>query len=238
MDEIAREAVTDETEMPAAGRRGRPKGPAEHEDRGVSGDIGAADELAAEPTEPAAAESGEQPQPITDSGELARVLLALLLVNREPISVLRLAQACGASQDLVRIALDQLAARLRDGGFPLEVSLAGDSVRLLTLPDVHPYVARLRGVKKAERLSPAALETLAVIAYRQPVLRAEIEAIRGVKAGPVLRNLLDQKLVSVTGRADVPGRPLQYGTTQKFLERFGLTSLEDLPSIKEFRSLG
>ena len=77
-----------------------------------------------------------------------------------------------------------------------------------------------------------------MIAYRQPVMRSEIEAIRGVKAGPMLRTLLQHKLVSVAGRADVPGRPLQYGTTPHFLERFGLASLQDLPSVKEWKNLG
>src|SRR5262249_12854253 len=101
-----------------------------------------------------------------------------------------------------------------------------------------PYLQRLRGVKRLEKLSPAALETLAVIAYRQPVMRSEIEAIRGVKAGPMLRTLLQHKLVKVTGRADVPGRPIQYGTTQQFIEGFGLSSLQELPSVKEFKQLG
>ncbi len=101
-----------------------------------------------------------------------------------------------------------------------------------------PYLQRLKGVKKLEKLSPAALETLAVVAYRQPVMRSEIEAIRGVKAGPMIRTLLQHKLVKVAGRADVPGRPLQYGTTPHFLERFGLTSLQDLPSVKEWKNLG
>ena len=108
----------------------------------------------------------------------------------------------------------------------------------MTLPEVFPYLKRLKKVKKAERLSPAALETLAVVAYRQPVMRAEIEAIRGVKVGPTLHTLLEHKLVDVVGRADVPGRPLQYGTTQHFLDRFGVGSLKDLPSVKEFKSLG
>jgi segregation and condensation protein B len=84
-------------------------------------------------------------------------------------------------------------------------------------------------VRKSERISGAALETLAVVAYRQPVTKAEIEAIRGVQAGPILRTLIERGLVRVTGRADVPGHPLQYGTTREFLDRFGLSSLGDLP---------
>ena len=122
---------------------------------------------------------------------------------------------------------------------PLELRVQGERVRLFTAPYVYPLLRRLNEKnKKSERLSAAALETLAVVAYRQPVMRAEIEAIRGVQAGPLLRSLLEHRLLKVVGRADVPGRPLQYGTTQHFLDRFGLASLEDLPSVKEFRSLG
>ena len=84
-----------------------------------------------------------------------------------------------------------------------------------------------------ERVSPAGLETLAIVAYRQPVTKAEIEAIRGVQAGPVLRSLVDRGLVKVTGRADQPGAPLQYGTTREFLDRFGLASLKELPRDAE-----
>lgn len=176
--------------------------------------------------------------PIEGIDHLSRVLLTLLLAAREGASLLRLAQSCDVSQKAVAEGLDHLAAMLGEQDLPLELSRSGDHVRLLSRPETFPYLQRLRGVKKTERLSQAALETLAVIAYRQPVIRAEIEAIRGVKAGPILRTLLDHKLVSVTGRADVPGRPLQYGTTQEFLERFGLSSLKDLPSVKEFKQLG
>jgi segregation and condensation protein B len=90
-------------------------------------------------------------------------------------------------------------------------------------------VQRLFKARKAERVSAAALETLAVVAYRQPVSKAEIEAIRGVQAGPILRSLIERGLVRVTGRADVPGHPLQYGTTKAFLDRFGLESVAELP---------
>ncbi len=175
--------------------------------------------------------------PLTEPAELARVLLALLLASREPISLLRLAQACNTTQQAVQGGLTCLERILRDAGLPLAVSRAGESVRVLSLPEVYPYLERLSGVRKAERLSRAALETLAVVAYRQPVIRAEIEAIRGVKVGPMLRTLLEHKLVAVLGRADVPGRPLQYGTTAAFLDRFGLASLKDLPSVKEFKAL-
>ena len=176
--------------------------------------------------------------PLTDPAELGRVLSAVLLTSREPLSIFRLAQICDATQQAVREGLDMLEAEFRRSGLPLTVARTDDTIRVLTLPEVAPYLERSRGIKKAERLSPAALETLAVVAYRQPVMRVEIEAIRGVKVGPMLRTLLEHKLVTIVGRADVPGRPLQYGTTQQFLDRFGLASLRDLPSLKEAKSLG
>jgi segregation and condensation protein B len=185
------------------------------------------------------AADGLPPVPeLQDPAAIARVVFVLLLTQREGVTLFRLAQSCNTTQKLVEAALPRLEADLQQLGLPVELQRAGDSVRLLCQPEVFPYLQRLRGVKKLEKLSPAALETLAVIAYRQPVMRSEIEAIRGVKAGPMLRTLLQHKLVRVTGRADVPGRPLQYGTTQQFLERFGLASLNELPSIKEFKQLG
>src|SRR5262245_51577094 len=185
------------------------------------------------------AEEGLPPVPeLADPAAASRIVFVLLLTQKEGLSLLRLAQACNTTQKLVDQALQLLEADLKAQGLPLEVARTGDVVRLLSAAAAFPYLVRLRGVKKLEKLSPAALETLAVIAYRQPVMRSEIESIRGVKAGPMLRTLLSHKLVRVTGRADVPGRPLQYGTTQQFLDRFGLASLQDLPELREFKQLG
>ncbi|MCL4164323.1 UNVERIFIED_CONTAM: hypothetical protein GTU68_058608 [Idotea baltica] len=103
----------------------------------------------------------------------------------------------------------------------------------MTTPEQNESVARLVKARKNEKLSPAGLETLAVVAYRQPVTKADIEAIRGVQCGPMLRNLVDRGLAKVVGRADVPGGPLQYGTTKEFLDRFGMASLKDLPRDAE-----
>ncbi|MBK8100250.1 MAG: SMC-Scp complex subunit ScpB [Planctomycetes bacterium] len=166
------------------------------------------------------------------------MVFVLILTQREGLTLFRLAQACNTTQKLVEQAIEILRGDLAGMGLPVELARTGDTIKLLSGADTFPYLTRLRGVKKIDKLSPAALETLAVIAYRQPVMRGEIEAIRGVKAGPMLRTLLQHKLVRVTGRADVPGRPLQYGTTEQFLERFGLASLQGLPSLKEFKNLG
>ncbi|MCB9887276.1 MAG: SMC-Scp complex subunit ScpB [Planctomycetes bacterium] len=185
------------------------------------------------------AEDGLPPTPeLTDAAEVAKVVFVLMLSSREGLSLLRLAQACNTTQKLVEEALLLLQSQLQTLGLPVELARTGDTVKWLSSPETFVHLQRLRGVKKLEKLSPAALETLAVIAYRQPVMRSEIEAIRGVKAGPMLRTLLQHKLVKVTGRADVPGRPLQYGTTPLFLERFGIASLQELPSVKEWKNLG
>ena len=187
-------------------------------------------------------ELGEDGLPIvpelTEPAEVARMVYVLMMTSRESMTVFRLAQACNSTQKLVEEGLVLLQQQLRGLGLPVELTRVGDTVRWMSSAVSFPYLQRLRGVKKLEKLSPAALETLAVIAYRQPVMRSEIEAIRGVKAGPMLRTLLLHKLVKVAGRADVPGRPLQYGTTQQFLERFGLASLVELPSVKEWKNLG
>lgn len=174
----------------------------------------------------------------TDPQEVSKLVFVLMLSSREGLSLLRLAQSINTTQKLVEEALVLLQAQLKLMGLPVELARTGDTVRWLSAPDTFVHLQRLRGVKKLEKLSPAALETLAVIAYRQPVMRSEVEAIRGVKAGPMLRTLLQHKLIKVTGRADVPGRPLQYGTTQQFLERFGIASLQELPSVKEWKNLG
>ena len=185
------------------------------------------------------AEDGLPPVPeLQDVPAVARVVFVLLLTQKEGLSLLRLAQACNTTQKLVEEALVLLQEDLRGLGLPVELARAGDTVKWMSGQESFAYLQRLRGVKRLEKLSAAALETLAVIAYRQPVMRSEIEAIRGVKAGPMLRTLLQHKLVKVTGRADVPGRPLQYGTTQQFLERFGIASLQELPSVKEWKNLG
>ena len=183
-------------------------------------------------------EEGLPPAPeLTSAAEVAKVVFVLMLTSREGLSMLRLAQACNTTQKLVAEALELLQQQMRSLGLPVELARSGDTVKWMSGASAFVYLQRLRGVKKLEKLSPAALETLAVIAYRQPVMRCEIEAIRGVKAGPMLRTLLQHKLVCCTGRAEVPGRPLQYGTTQQFLDRFGLSSLQELPSVKEWKNL-
>ncbi|MDP6369387.1 MAG: SMC-Scp complex subunit ScpB [Planctomycetota bacterium] len=163
-------------------------------------------------------------------GELQRMLAALLFASPEPLGLARLSSLTdGAQPARLRQVLAKLEEALGAAELPLRlVELAG-GYQLLTTEDQAETVGQLSRVRKAERLSPAALETLSVVAYRQPVSKAEVEAIRGVQAGPLLRALVDRGLIRVTGRAPVPGNPLQYGTTRQFLEQFGLSRLKDLP---------
>lgn len=178
------------------------------------------------------------PLPLPEGMSSLDLIEALVFSASEALSTERLAQATGLPAAQVKEELAALAARLEEQGRPYRLQPIGRGWRLLTRGEFHPFIARLRGIKKQEGLSAAALETLAVVAYRQPIIRAEIEDIRGVQCGPMLRALLDRKLVRVAGRAQVPGRPLLYATTTTFLDRFGLKDLKDLPSLREFKEGG
>lgn len=176
-------------------------------------------------------------EPIGDD-ELLAAVTALVFASPDPLSDKKIASLCAGTGTApgiarVRVALETLKERLATSGLSLELRSIAGGWRILTAPEQSPVVERLFETRKAERISPAALETLAIVAYRQPVTKAEIEAIRGVQAGPILRSLVDRDLIKVSGRADVPGHPLQYATTKTFLDRFGLSGLDDLPRDSE-----
>jgi segregation and condensation protein B len=129
----------------------------------------------------------------------------------------------------VKDVLTRLSRDLEESPFPLVLQRVAGTWRLVTAASQGEIIQRLKKESRPEKISGAALESLAIVAYRQPVTKAEVEAVRGVQAGAVLRALVDRRLIRVTGRADVPGSPLLYGTTKEFLERFGLDSLKELP---------
>lgn len=135
----------------------------------------------------------------------------------------------------VREAIEQLNAAYAASGRSFRIEELASGWQVLTLPAFGPLIARLRGDRAQQKLSQAALETLAIVAYRQPILRADLESIRGVACGEILKTLLDRRLVKIVGRAEEVGRPMLYGTTQEFLRTFGLASLSDLPQAKELR---
>ena len=134
-----------------------------------------------------------------------------------------------------RRLLRKLQALYERDGTAFQVEELAGGFQLLTRPVFHAWLARLRRTGSELRLSPAARETLAIVAYRQPIMRADIEGIRGVQCGEMLRQLMEKGLIRIAGRHDSLGRPVLYGTTKKFLQVFGLKSLRDLPLVDQLR---
>jgi len=175
----------------------------------------------------------------TGTEELKPILEALLFVSHEPVSLERLTAAMGmVSKADVRHALAELQHEYEKAERGVRVSEIAGGFQFTTRPEYAPWIKSLGKSKAAAKLSRSGLESLAIIAYRQPVVRAEIEAIRGVETSGVLRTLLERKLVRIVGRKDVPGRPIMYGTTKYFLQHFGLGDLGELPPLREFKELG
>ncbi len=161
---------------------------------------------------------------------LAALVESLLFVADEPVSVGRLAEALERTPGEVERALRELEESLLGHG--LELERMGSRVQMVTRPEAAAAVERFLGLGGRRRLSPAALETLAVIAYRQPVSRPEIEVVRGVNCDSVLRTLLSAGLIEEVGRGATVGRPILYGVTFAFLQHFGLGRLEELPPLE------
>lgn len=171
--------------------------------------------------------------------ELKAILEALLFMSSEPLPLPRLVALLGhASKTAVQQALDRLRHELDQEGRGLQLVEVAGGYRLVTRAEYAPWVKRLDKTKAAPKLSRSALESLAIIAYKQPIVRAELENIRGVETSGVLRTLLERKLIRIVGRQEVPGRPIMYGTTKFFLEHFGLKDLSSLPPLREFKELG
>ncbi|MGC8552139.1 MAG: SMC-Scp complex subunit ScpB [Phycisphaerae bacterium] len=173
---------------------------------------------------------------LSEQMPLRQVVEAILFSTDMPLSAGKLAQTVGLdSSKPVRDAVDELNRdyAAREAAYRIEERAGG--YQLLTLPQYSEYIQRLMKKKEEGRLTPAALETLAIIAYKQPILRVDVEAIRGVACGEVIRTLMEHNLVKITGRAEEVGRPMLYGTTKHFLEVFGLGSLRDLPKAEQLK---
>ena len=165
---------------------------------------------------------------------LAKLLEAALFASARPIALEELvALEPEASPGAVRMALDELREHYDAGGHGVELAELGGGWQILTRAEYTEAVERAQLASRPQRLSAASLETLAIIAYRQPIGRAEIEEIRGVTVGSVLKSLHERGLIDVVGRAEGVGRPLLYGTTPVFLEQFALRHLEELPRASE-----
>jgi segregation and condensation protein B len=172
-----------------------------------------------------------------EDSEKRRIVEAVILGSPEPISAQRIAAVipyCKPAK--VPSLVAELNAEYAEQGRAFEISELAGGYQMRTLPEFASHLQQIQP-QRPLRLSKAALETLAIVAYRQPVTRAGIEDVRGVDVGAVLRSLLERKLLRLAGHKEVPGRPMLYGTTRRFLEVFGLEKIEDLPSLRQVEEL-
>ncbi|MDD5774234.1 MAG: SMC-Scp complex subunit ScpB [bacterium] len=174
-----------------------------------------------------------------DPKELKAIIECLLFVSPQPLELKRLEEIIGGGVDThtIRVMINQLQEEYgkEDRGIQI-VEIAG-GYRMNTRREYSPWVKRLFNTKLHFRLSRSALETLSIIAYKQPIMRVEVEAIRGVSVEWALHTLLEKNLIKIVGRSEQPGRPLQYGTTDDFMVYFGLKDLTELPQLKEFKDI-
>jgi segregation and condensation protein B len=171
--------------------------------------------------------------------EWMKVIEGLIFASDAPLSLQQMQeilQPAGLDRQAIRKVIADLAKSLEEGGRALQVVEVAGGYRLVTRKEIGPWIKKLNRPKKV-RLSPASLEVLATIAYKQPVTTPEIEAIRGVNSSGVIKTLLERGLIKVAGRMEAVGNPIMYSTTREFLEYFGLRSLKDLPTLKEFQEI-
>ncbi|HIJ80963.1 MAG TPA: SMC-Scp complex subunit ScpB [Desulfuromonadales bacterium] len=171
------------------------------------------------------------------SAELSSIIESLIFTADTALSADRICDLLPEFERTdIRSALKELCEEYRERGGGFELAEVAGGWQFRTRPALQSYV--VRHIKtRASKFSPSALESLAIIAYRQPVTRAEIEHLRGVDCGGVLKNLLEKRLIRILGKKDIPGRPLIYGTSKEFLELFGLKDLKSLPTLKEIQAL-
>lgn len=184
--------------------------------------------------EPSPASAPTAAAPVPD--DLPQRVEAVLMATDRALPAVKLSEILNkVGAKAINAAVAQLNAVYEQTQRSFRVEPLAGGWQIVTLAAYHEPVAALRKSRESAKLSPAAMETLAIVAYKQPVTRAQIEAVRGVASGEVLRSLMERRLVKITGRAEELGRPMLYGTTKAFLELFGLSGLKDLPKIEELR---
>lgn len=171
-----------------------------------------------------------------DGARIDRYIEALLFVSEGPVSLDDLARVLQVEREEVEQSVERLLRSSSERG--THIVYAGERVQMVTAPDAAPYVEQFLGLNLSSKLSEAALETLAIVAYRQPITRAQIDAIRGVNSDGVIRSLIAKQLVEPVGRLEQVGRPVVLGTTLEFLQYFGVQSLDDLPSLPDLANPG
>ncbi|UCD27829.1 MAG: SMC-Scp complex subunit ScpB [Planctomycetota bacterium] len=166
-----------------------------------------------------------------------QVIEALLFASEAPLSLSKIVSLLGVGTAReVRDYIESLNKKYENQGSAFHIEEIAGGYQMLTLPAYNTWIRRLKQNRQDSKLSPAALETLALVAYKQPVVRADIEAVRGVSCGELLNRLRELGLIKIVGRAEDVGRPMLYGTTKRFLEIFALSSLDDLPEVEELQA--
>ncbi|MBI1319864.1 MAG: SMC-Scp complex subunit ScpB [Candidatus Hydrogenedens sp.] len=180
---------------------------------------------------------GVSPAESLDRGELVRVLYGLLFACDRPIGVGRIAEVFGdIDKEVIQNVLTELAEQINgQESLPYMLREIAGGYQLVSKSELAPWIRRLLNAKRSKRLSKAVLETLAIIAYKQPCTRAEVESIRGVSVSHAFEQLQERKLIKIAGIADLPGRPKLYRTSDEFLEQFGLKNLKELPTLEELQ---
>jgi len=174
-----------------------------------------------------------------DLDDMKATCEALLFVSHDPLTMEKLASVIeGVPKATLEVTMRTLQAEYEQVGRGLLITEVAGGFVMVTRPEQNVAIKRLSKSKPSSKLSRSALETLAIIGYKQPIARGDIEKIRGVETSGVLRTLLDQKMIRIVGRQEIPGRPMLYGTGKQFLQRFGLRDLRDLPPLKELKELG
>jgi len=170
--------------------------------------------------------------------QLKSAIEALLFVSNNPLSLDRLKGVFEeAPQEQIEAQIQALRHEYDERGAGIMLAEVAGGYQLATRPENVSWIRKFKSVKVSAKLSKPALETLAIVAYKQPITRMEVEAIRGVNIGGIMRNLMERRLVKIVGKKDVPGKPMMYGTTLEFLQYFGLKDLSALPTLKEFQEL-
>ncbi|HTR44977.1 MAG TPA: SMC-Scp complex subunit ScpB [Thermodesulfovibrionales bacterium] len=169
-----------------------------------------------------------------EESEIKSLLEALLFLSGEPVTAASFKAIAGVDEPEVKRLMDDLMNdyRNREGG--ILITEIANGYQMVTNTRYAPWIKKFRGSQASAKLSMPALETLAIIAYKQPLIKAEVEQIRGVSSDGVIKTLLERRLIRIMGRKEAPGKPLLYGTTKEFLQHFGLKDLTELPTLKDF----
>lgn len=162
------------------------------------------------------------------------VIEALLFVAGEPVNISSLVKATELGEQEIRRLLDELSTDYKSRNSGILIIGIADGYQMVTDPDLSLWIKRFKHINQTNKLSQPALETLAIIAYKQPVTKLEVDQLRGVNSDGAVKSLLDKHLIKIVGKKETPGRPFLYGTTREFMQYFGLKNLSDLPPISDF----